>query len=503
MTTEADESGVLDPTESTNVIVFSEAGKPIFARYGREEDVARICGLIQALRASLVSQRDLGFGEIQALRSANKTMVFLTIRSITMVAISMNDHVNQSCETEAYLRLLLEYVYAQIICSVTEQVQNAFLQDPGFDLQAMLGTSTNIIYELLNEAGPSGNAGPFLTGCVQTLCPIAPEIRDKASKVLHTAGCKVENTVFGIMMAGEKLLTLVQPSYQPHHMRTSDLYLLLSFARRQPGLLTSELWFPICLPRFNSSGYLYVYTHCLDPATKLCVLLVSQIGTTEQFEFFRAAAHNIRQELGLPPIIGSVLRILDGDGLSREQNNDVSWQRTEQTGEESDDEYVDAAGDGEGMIQIKRGEGISGDTFLKAIGDAVDTVKHDEFLEEYLHVASAIHFVFRYDGCSGGPAQCVTPRADFTCSDELPKRKMWGMYQKLNLRLRLCSASTESVMDIFAAERIVDDDVETNGIEDHCRAIGLAESAPDIQGMTYALDKYDLFLVMNGRNFEL
>jgi hypothetical protein len=491
---------------STNVIVFSEAGRPIYARYGREEDVARTCGLVQALRASLVSLEDAGLGDIQALRSNKKTMVFLTIRSITMVAISTIEPLSGTRETEAYLRLLLEYVYGQIICSVTEQVQNSFLQDPGFDLQAMLGASTNIINELLDEAGPSGNAGLFLSGCIQTLCPITPEIRDKASNVLQAAGDRVDNTIFGIMMAGEKLLTMIQPNYQPHQMRTSDLYLLMSLARRQPGLTTSELWFPICLPRFNSSGFLYVYTHCLNAATKLCVLLISQIGTPEQFESFRTAAHKIRHELGLPPVVGSVLRILDCDdsnGLPREQKNDVAWQRTEQTGEESDDEYVDASGDGEGMIQIKRDEGISGEIFLQAIYDAVDSVKEDEFLEEYLHMAGAIHFLFRYDGCSDGPAQCVSPRTDYTYSDATSKRRMWCMYQKLNLRLRLSSATAESVMEVFAKGRNVDEATKTNGIEDHCLAIGLAESKPPIQGMTYALDNDELFLAMNGRNFEL
>merc|ERR1719232_2473753 len=95
-------------------------------------------------------------------------------------------------------------------------------------------------------------------------------------------------------------------------LHTSDLHLILTFVGRQPGLLTNELWFPLCLPRFNSSGFLYAYTSCLDPmGTGLSIVLISPDNTTNQFESFRSAANTIRKNLGLRSIKTKVLRVFD------------------------------------------------------------------------------------------------------------------------------------------------------------------------------------------------
>ena len=49
-----------------NVIVMSESGKPIFSRFGDQGKIARICGLVQAVRTAIHgSKSTLGLGEIQ------------------------------------------------------------------------------------------------------------------------------------------------------------------------------------------------------------------------------------------------------------------------------------------------------------------------------------------------------------------------------------------------------------------------------------------------------
>ena len=84
------------------------------------------------------------------------------------------------------------------------------------------------------------------------------------------------------------------------------------------------------------------------------------------------------------------------------------------------------------------------------------------------------------------------------------------MYQKLNLRLRLGSATVESTMDAF--DMISQDDSVTGsgsttatpaGIGRDCPAMCLVESPPNVQGVTYFVDGTETFLAMNGREFEL
>jgi hypothetical protein len=36
-----------------------------------------------------------------------------------------------------------------------------------------------------------------------------------------------------------------------------DLHLLLNMLKSSPGLKSSETWLPLCLPKFNSNGFVY------------------------------------------------------------------------------------------------------------------------------------------------------------------------------------------------------------------------------------------------------
>jgi hypothetical protein len=131
-----------------NVIVMSEAGKPIFSKIGSEEEIARQCGLFQAIRTAVNGNKTLNLGEIQSLHSGKLCIVFMTVGSITLVSISDIEG-NGVVETEAFARLQLEYIFAQLIFTLTEQVQNIFIHNPGFDLRTMLTFSDNLMHRML------------------------------------------------------------------------------------------------------------------------------------------------------------------------------------------------------------------------------------------------------------------------------------------------------------------------------------------------------------------
>ena len=508
----------IDETDC-NVIAMSEAGKPIYARFPTKE-LARICGLIQAIRTSLVDPR-MGLGDIQSLRSGSLRLVFMTVHSITLMAVArLGKH--GEAQTDAYLRLELEYVYGQMLLTSTEQVQQVFLQNPNFDLRESMGASESLITGILDEAAPTGKGcGSFLAGGIDSVFPIAPEVRDNASRVLYNIGEHTDNTVFAMLLTGTKLLTIVQPRHVPHQITSFDLHLLMNFVNSRPGLLTSELWFPICLPRFNSSGFLHVYTNCLDINTKLMLVLLSQSNTTEQFKLFRKAAFTARENLGLPQVIGNVLRILDGkSGTGPASLDDVKWRRSLDFDEE---DYVDASLDGGGMIpyvfkdsppHVTTNAAQSKQSMLlMELESARNAEITKTILEECCAVAQAKHFLFRLDAPVqttelqvGKLTQCLSSPLDLHFQDASSKRRAHTIYQKLQLRLRLGSATCESSMDAFdkvAHVQAVSEEEHMQGIGRNCPASCLAESPPSVQGVTYVIDGSELFLAMNGREFEL
>ena len=310
-------------TEATprgsNIIILSAAGKPIFVRHGSDEDEwASACGLIAGMKANVLSFDDTNstLGDIQSIKAGKSLIVFLNTKALTLVAISDGETGSQC---EGWLRLQLEYTYTQVIFTLTDQIQNIFEQSPNYDLRTMMGPNVDTsLRNLLDQFDPADSdevkdepeqviQGPstFLTAGVECVYPLPPELRDGTSRLLIDAckGDRDSNTLFALLVIGTRLVTIVQPSNPSSQLHTVDLHLILTFVGTQPGLLTNELWFPVCLPRFDSSGFLYAYTSCLDPLhTGLSIFLISADNSTEQFKKFHCAADAVRNNLGLPPL---------------------------------------------------------------------------------------------------------------------------------------------------------------------------------------------------------
>lgn len=524
-----------------NVIVMSEAGKPIFARYGSQGEVARQCGLIQALRTAVNGNHSLGLGEIQSVHSKNVCIVFMTVGSITLVNTlertkldPENDEGTGVIETEAFGRLQLEYVYANLIFMLTSNVQSAFLRDPGFDLRSMMNSNDNQLRGILDESGPEGNPGPFLVASIATCFPISYRVRQKASKTLQSIAGKIENNIaFALLMVGDRLLTVVQPSYRPHQLRVSDLHLIINFIEKQPGLMSSELWIPMCLPRFNATGFLYAYTSCLDIQSKLTLVLLSSHSTTEQFQILRTASQKIRDTLNVPSVSDSILTIVNDEPVSSSSSAnttslDVIWKRTSESFDNSsttDEGFVNVSAD----VLRKDGAIPEEIDLLQQVRHSLELSSIDYIRNRYLKdedSLSLLHFLFRLDvpvenplhrnkkhkQQSGYLSQCVSPPvvAPFNCVSS--RRRLWSNYQKLSLRLRLGSATVESSSDAF--DMIKNDSCRKEhnkskmhvftGIGKHCPAIGLNESAPyNSDGLSYIIEGDVTYLAINGRNFEL
>lgn len=523
-----------------NVIVMSEAGKPIFSRYGSPGEVARQCGLIQALRTAVnINNSTLGLGEIQSIHSENLCIVFMTVGSITLVnslekdKTNPGDDANNVIDTEAFGRLQLEYVYANLIFILTSNIQNAFLHNPGFDLRSMMNSNDNLLTGLLDETDTKENSGPFLVSSVRSFFPISYRVRHEASKALQSIAGKMENNIaFAMLIVDNRLLTVVQPSYRPHQLRVSDLHLVINFIQKQPGLMSGEQWIPMCLPRFNSRGFLYAYANCFDTESKLTLVLLSSHNTTEQFQILRTASKKIRERLNVPLASDSVLTIVKDEQVlsslsTNSASSDVLWKRTS-------DSFDNSSTNEDGFVNISADMGKDGglpeeENLLHQIKHASELSSTDFLRTRYLKDEgshSVLHFLVRYDipveNClrrkrnnkqqPGYLSQCVSLPfvAPFTCTSY--RRLLWSNYQKLSLRLRLGSACVESSIDAF--DMIKNDsglnDKEKSGfgffdgIGRYCPAIGLNESSPyNSDGLSYVIEGDETYLAMNGKNFEL
>jgi len=497
-----------------NIIIMSQAGKPIFSRFGSVETVTHQCGLIQALRTAALPAQ---LGEMQSLQAGRLSMVLMTVGSITLLSIQ-----NKSRHpSELFARLQLEYLYAQLIFIMTDQIHKIYQQDPAYDLRSMIVSNENLLHGILDESGPNGcHAGPMLVEAIPMLHPISPKARQHVSKTLQSIGQTTENTAFALLITGGKLLSLVQPAFRPHQLRVSDLHLLLNLLNRR-GMHNSELWIPVCLPRFHSSAFMHAYTKCLDPAQDgadgTVLILISPHGTTEQFQRFRSAAATLCDILGFRTESNRVLTVRDA---TRDGQEDVEWKR-EESFDVSEEDFVSIPTESERrrykelLLQEIRAAQLhsSWDALVRNyMTEEKDTAENTQGCDGRL----LLHFLFRMDitiqNCSrqssaakagkGHLSQCISPPIPFASTEE--RQRLWCNYAQLSLRLRLGSATTESSMDAF--DMITQDQTSHGGfpgIAKDCPGIGLLESPPNDHGVSYIVEESKIFLAMNGRGFEL
>ena len=116
--------------------ILSEAGKPIYSRYGDEDQLAALMAVMQAT-VSFV--QDLG-DNIKAVKSSDSTIVFLNRKPLILVAVS------HMCESTTQLIVQLTYLYHQVLSVLTlNQLSRIFDQKKGYDLRRMIAGSERLL----------------------------------------------------------------------------------------------------------------------------------------------------------------------------------------------------------------------------------------------------------------------------------------------------------------------------------------------------------------------
>lgn len=547
-----------DCASQVSIIALSDAGKPIFAFHnknddsiGNDETLTSTCGLLQALLTSI--RYSALEEEICCLESDSMIMVFMTVGAITLVAIStVPTNTGEPFDTESYLRLQLEYVYMLIVFHFTDRIQTMFQQNASFDLHSLLvGNGDAMLRSVLTRglswgdgsdfAETSFSPAPFLTAGVPIFGPIPHSIRERASVVLQQVGDDTVQMFASLLIVGGKMLTMVQSPYLPHQLKSSDVYMVLHFVCRQQ-LASGELWVPLCLPRFNSTGFMHCYINCLDVGSKLTVVFMSQDSSTDQFQRFRTAASRIRRCLGVPAVERDILEILAGGTAATDcltaggratNDNDISWRRSapssSEIGLEDDYEMIPYFDEATG-VPIEGPWSHTGffPELVASVASSGNESPFADLLDDGL--STVLHFCFRVDvpivpveqkqsfgiriqrndnrrpKQHGRLIQCLAPA--LTHFDNAAKRQTLKVFQRLHLRLRLGSASFNPLHDAYRTveEQTRGGNTNTTHVptcENSCPSLCLSECAPKIEGFAYLSQGNLTYLGMNGHGFEL
>ncbi|XP_065052871.1 vacuolar fusion protein MON1 homolog A-like [Rhopilema esculentum] len=241
-----------------HVFILSEAGKPIYTRYGNEEKLVTMMGVMQAI-VSFVQDND---DNIRVICAGKHKFVFVVRGPLILVAVCYGN------DSPSQLLVQLNYVYHQILSVLTHsQLCRVFEQRRNYDLRKLLAGTEKFIDNLMNlmSTDPS-----FLLGAVRCLS-LPGSVRDIIGQTLQQARAK--DLIFAIVVAHNQLVTMVRP--KKFILHPSDLHLIFNLVSASTAFRTAESWTPICLPKFDNTGYLHAYVSYFDDNCPACLLLLS------------------------------------------------------------------------------------------------------------------------------------------------------------------------------------------------------------------------------------
>ncbi|KAJ5669701.1 hypothetical protein N7462_010771 [Penicillium macrosclerotiorum] len=231
-------------------MILSAAGKPIWTRHGDGTLISSYVGVVQTIISFYEGSDD----RLRGFMAGDTKFVVVTRGSLHLVAIS------RMMESDNQLRLQLEALYMQILSTLTlPSLTHIFSVRPSTDLKRPLQGSETLLSSL---------ADSFTRGSPSTLLSALEclKLRKVHRQAINNALLKTRatNLLYGLVVAGGRLVSVVRP--KKHSLHPGDLQLLFNMIFEADGVKAGggESWIPVCLPGFNSSGYLYMYVSFLD-----------------------------------------------------------------------------------------------------------------------------------------------------------------------------------------------------------------------------------------------
>jgi hypothetical protein len=290
------------------------------------------------------------------------------------------------------------------------------------------------------------------------------------------------------------MVTMIQLPNKKYQLHTMDLQLILNFVKHQPGLLDTESWIPICLPRFESSTFVYAYINRIEANVDLTLICIGVQHDTAQFELYRSASAIIKSSLGIKL--------------------------------ESPRQQAAAA-----LSSMSSMANMTSSLSIPHLCPLVETIHksnlQQDLIREYCQLASTLHFLFRLDmadpqkkGQSGNLVQFFQIPFQFPLIDSKSQQSVWIMYQKLALRLRNGSAKAErSFFEVDQIESILQEqqkkesehstgyktaeECDESILPQPCTAHEMFRKLPLINGVSYFIKGSKMFIAISIKDCEL
>ncbi|KAJ6621862.1 vacuolar fusion protein MON1 [Mycena sp. CBHHK59/15] len=281
--------------------ILTDAGKPVFtSRPGGEdsENMTSTIGIMQALISVFIDDGD----KIRCINAGSNRITFVLWSPLYYVCSSSWG------EPESVTRSHLEYLHLQILSIVTAaQLRRVFERRTNFDLRRLLNGAETFLTSLLSRLEFDLAMSSSSLHCLQ----LEASVRKRAAEALVPPS-KIKDILYVVLVARGRVITLVRP--RKHSIHPADIHILLN-TMHAPSILNSPAsasWLPVCLPKFNPSGFVNAYISFprkddgleAKPATPLSDAKSDEHENTAVVPKSRYAPHKLDSGIGLVCISG-------------------------------------------------------------------------------------------------------------------------------------------------------------------------------------------------------
>lgn len=282
-------------SHKTHFFILSAAGKPIFSLNGTDEDLVSYMGVLQ----TIVSYFDSTSEQYGALRSFRAGDALFVVRVEGPIILAAIDRLGRS---EPQLDVHLGILYAQILSTMTKsRIQRMFEERPGLDLRQQLAGTEVFLRALTTEIT---NGSPSILLSALECLRLHKSTREKINNILLES--RTPSLLYGLIAADSRLVSVIRP--RKHSLHPPDIYLIFSMLFNTGVFKDGEHWVPICLPKFNSTGFLYAYVTFIAPEVALVLISPQRDAFYELRDAHKAIHDRIVAQNLLAPIQQSVSR---------------------------------------------------------------------------------------------------------------------------------------------------------------------------------------------------
>ncbi|CAF1327517.1 unnamed protein product [Adineta ricciae] len=287
-------------TPLKHLFILSENGKPVFTRYGDEDLLVTLMGVMQ----TLVSFAELAdSSQLTYLKAGRNRIAFLHREPLIFVLVT---HTN---EHSMCLIQQLTYAYHQIISTLTlSRIKQKFAVQPNFDLRRWLSSAEKKL--LMNIIDMYEHDMGMLMTSARCLI-MSPSVRSQIGQIVALTIRGQKDMLFAIIFAHGHLVSIAR--LRNYHLHPADLYLLINLVNSSDAFKGVESWVPVCLPRFDTSGCLHAHISYLDDACDVCFVLLTV--NPEHFQILSDFKQTIANKLRKQNLITQIKQALERERL--------------------------------------------------------------------------------------------------------------------------------------------------------------------------------------------